>query len=618
MVNIQTVNEIRPRFTAEFDLGPFQPRTEAIADALAWGSELHAGQKRLSGEPYFETHCVWIANFIDHLVHDEAWTIAALLHDSVEDRGGSLEQIKARFPGQLGEDVAYVVDGVTKLSTPREGRSREMETLRKIAMFRDPGVFLVKLADKSHNIMTLQYMNESKRRQKAEEAIRAYGRLAGILNCYVWRRWLEDMAFPYAYPEIFCSVKEKIDRDPRLDTRFINAYLQQLGEIMQRAGIEGSIEVTVNGYWQAWRKLRRMAQVRKTALNTFAGVNDLVSFRMVVDGESTDPCYKLLAGVNRYLGSYLDQDRFDDYIACPQNGYQALQVTAWLPDYGAIEVAICTREMEEENRWGVVYALNNNRPIDIYRTVEILTPTGGVRFVAEGSTVLDAVAAIQQDMLLERISAVKVNNNLARLSDRVSPGDIIEVVTGGHRMIPSEEWLSFCNRSTARLLRSVLVTESLRKAAELGRQQVKMLLSGRGFDSLEDLFTLEHDKIENLLSEMAVASFEDLYAAVGGGAILPEHLNRVMDDIGLTKQEMNMTTVSLVGNQDANRPGILAFLAGLVSNEGGNIMHMVQDTLPEGGFMTRLVVKGLNPEKEESLRQAYARCHVPLASVEVV
>ena len=125
--------------------------------------------------------------FLDNLIGNEAWTIAGLLHDSIEDHGGSLEKIKEKFPGSLGEEIAHLVDGVTKLSNPRDGRSRELETLRKIAMFRDPGVFLVKLADKSHNVMTLEHMPQPKRQQKAMEAIRAYGKLAGILNCYRWR-----------------------------------------------------------------------------------------------------------------------------------------------------------------------------------------------------------------------------------------------------------------------------------------------------------------------------------------------------------------------------------------------------------------------------------------------
>jgi GTP diphosphokinase / guanosine-3',5'-bis(diphosphate) 3'-diphosphatase len=185
---------------------------------MSWGSNLHSGQLRLSGEPYFETHCAWIAEFIDRLVQNEAWTIAALLHDAVEDQDESLGQIQDYFPGLLGKHVAYLVDGVTKMSNPRDGRSRELETLRKIARFRDPGVFLIKLADKSHNIMTLDHMSPQKQHQKASEAIRAYGKLAGILNCYRWRRWLEDMAFPYAEPEAYNFVRGEIDRDPRLGT----------------------------------------------------------------------------------------------------------------------------------------------------------------------------------------------------------------------------------------------------------------------------------------------------------------------------------------------------------------------------------------------------------------
>ena len=152
MVKIEPIYEIRPKLAEEFHPGKFVPRSPAIAEAYRWGKAMHAGQKRLSGEPYFETHCGWVAAFLDRLVANEAWTIAGLLHDSVEDSGESLERIKEKFPGKLGEDVAFIVDGVTKISAPRDGRSREIETLRKLAMFRDPGVFLVKLADKSHNL----------------------------------------------------------------------------------------------------------------------------------------------------------------------------------------------------------------------------------------------------------------------------------------------------------------------------------------------------------------------------------------------------------------------------------------------------------------------------------
>ena len=124
MVSVKKISEIRPRIGTEFDPGVFRPRTAAIAHAYELGRELHGGQLRYSGDSYFETHCVWVGGYIDKLVGNEAWTIAGLLHDTVEDQGETLDRIKAEFPGKLGEEVAFIVDGVTKISNPRDGRSR--------------------------------------------------------------------------------------------------------------------------------------------------------------------------------------------------------------------------------------------------------------------------------------------------------------------------------------------------------------------------------------------------------------------------------------------------------------------------------------------------------------
>lgn len=618
MIKIETVQMIRPNLADEFSPGKFIPHSEAMQKAYQWGKELHSGQKRLSGEPYFETHCTWVAAFLDRLVGNEAWTIAGLLHDAVEDKGGSLEEIKQHFPGPLGEEIAHIVDGVTKLSSPRNGRSRELETLRKIAMFRDPAVFLVKLADKSHNILTLQHMSKYKRIQKATEAIRAYGKLAGILNCYRWRCWLEDMAFPHADAETYKFVREKIDNDPRLDPSFINPMLEQLARVMDRAGVHGEIRISVNGYWQAWQKLRRMARARKSSISDFSALNDLISFRMVIHNKNERDCYLLLADVDRFLGTYLDQDRFDDYIACPQNGYRALQVTAWLPDIGAIEVAIATDEMEGENIWGVVYAIKQNKDISNYRPIEILTPTGGARFLPEGSSVLDAVASIQQEFLLDKISAVKVNDQLARLSDKVKPGDIVEVVTSGSRLVPNPEWLNFANDTTARLLRVVLATESLKKAADLGRQQIKTLLSTKGILSLEDIRALEADKFDNLMEQLGAANLDDLFAAIGGGALQLSEVDQAMTQLGISKEMLNWTTVHIHCDTKFNRPGVLAQLAGLVSDVGGNIMRSVNETTEEGCFNLRLVIKNLNSEKQTKLKTSFETCGIKFDILEIV
>lgn len=618
MVRVDTIHYIRPRMEEDILCQSFVPRTDAIAEAYRWGKIIHAGQKRLSGEPYFETHCAWVASFIDRLVQNEVWTIAALLHDSIEDRGGSLDEIRRHFPGSIGEQVANTVDGVTKLVTSRDGRSGEIETLRKIAMFRDPGVFLVKLADKTHNVMTLQYMPSEKREYKAREAIRAYGKLAGILNCYKWRRWLEDMAFPHGDPSIYPSVKTKIDSDPRLQLNFINQMVRQLGDVMEKEGVNGSVEISVNGYWQAWEKLRRMARMRKTSLDTFADVNDLISFRLIVDSNDIRECYILLSGVNRFLGPYIDQNRFDDYIASPQNGYRALQSTAWLAGLGAIEVAIATREMECENLWGIVYSIQKGKDISEYIPVTILTPTGGVRFVPEGATVLDAVASIQQEFLLDKVSAVKVNDRLSNLYDKVNPGDVVEVVTDGIRLVPSNDWLNYCNPTTARLLRVALATEGLRKAAETGKQRIKSLLSDRGVLDLEDVRALETSKFDQLLGQLICANLEDLYAAVGGGAIQVTDVAYELDQVGISKTTLKWSTILLTGPSGENRPGTLVKLAGIVSKEGGNIIRMLEDTHSDGGFVVRIVAKNLDPMSFNHLIQAYKTSDVKLDTIELV
>jgi len=618
VVRIDTIKEIRPQLSGEFEPGKFVARTEAIAEAYRWGQELHAGQTRLSGEPYFDTHCAWVGAFLDNLVGNEAWTIAGLLHDAVEDSGESLDRIRKKFPGPLGEEIAYIVDGVTKLSNPRDGRSREIETLRKIAMFRDPAVFLVKLADKSHNLMTLQYMKEPKRTQKAVEAIRAYGKLAGIMNCYKWRRWLEDMAFPFAEPDTYAFVKTRIDQDPRLQPSFINPMMQQLGRIMERAGMDGRISMIVNGYWRAWQKLRQLARSRRSSLNSFAAISDIVSFRMILDSNDEKLCYQLLSEVNRYFGPYLEGSQFNDYIANPQNRYRALHTAIWLPRIGMIEIAIATAEMEGENTWGVVYAIQHGKDISSYRPIEILTPSGSARFLPEGSSVLDAVASIQQEFLLDKMSEVHVNGVPACLSDPVHPGDVVEVVTYGPRMSPSEDWLNFANSSTARLLQSAIATDALRRSAEEGRRLVRSVLAPLGILALEDVRALEPDRWDNLLERLACASLEDLYSAVGGGAVRLEDLESALRQVGITREELQWSTVHIAGDARAHRPGILARLAGIVSAYGGNILRSENNTLPEGGFDLRLVVQNIEPSQLHLLEQAYLDSGIEFKIMELV
>jgi (p)ppGpp synthase/HD superfamily hydrolase len=266
----------------------------------------------------------------------------------------------------------------------------------------------------------------------------------------------------------------------------------------------------------------------------------------------------------------------------------------------------------------VVDCIKKGRDTSLYRPVEILTPSGGARLLREGSSVLDAVASIQQEFLLDKISAVKVNGILARLSDDVTPGDVVEVVTSGKRLVPSEDWLNYCNESTARLLRVVLATESLRKFAEQGRQQVKEILAKNGILALEDVQALEVDRLDNLLEQLGCAILEDLFASVGGGAISLDDVSRGLAEVGITYENLRWTTINMIADPDYNRPGVLSRLAGLVSKHGGNILRSVNNTLPDGGFYLRLVIAFLEGEQKAALEKAFRSSELRFRLLEIV
>jgi GTP diphosphokinase / guanosine-3',5'-bis(diphosphate) 3'-diphosphatase len=195
---------------------------------------------------------------------------------------------------------------------------------------------------------------------------------------------------------------------------------------------------------------------------------------------------------------------------------------------------------------------------------------------------------------------------------------VVEVITGSKRLTPTEDWLNYCNRSTARLLQNALATVSLRRAAEEGRQQLKEILSRKGLLSLEDVRALEPDHWDNLLERLACANLEDLYAAVGGNAIRLEELEEALEAIGITKEALGWTSIYLVGSNSAHRPGTLAHLAGIVSTQGGNILRSVNNSLPDGGFELRLVVRYIDHLKQDLLRKAFVESGIELRSLELV
>jgi Guanosine polyphosphate pyrophosphohydrolases/synthetases len=273
--------------------------------------------------------------------------------------------------------------------------------------------------------------------------------------------------------------------------------------------------------------------------------------------------------------------------------------------------------MEGENTWGVIYAVNHNKDISQYRPVQILTPYGGTRFLQEGGTVLDGVAAIQE-FYLDKISKVLVNGEERHLYDTLSPGDVVEVISTGPHLAPKPEWLDHCDVSTARRLRIVLARAALKEASQKGKALIHPLLAKRGILALEDVSALAHNRTEQLLGLMACASLDDLYSAVGGGSISLTQLESALDLVGISRMGLGWITVELSGSNTANRPGGLAYFAGLVSAANGNIIRTVHTTAEDGSFYLRLLLTGITDEGKQMLSEAFAKSRFPLDRVEIV
>ena len=258
--------------------------------------------------------------------------------------------------------------------------------------------------------------------------------------------------------------------------------------------------------------------------------------------------------------------------------------------------------MEGENTWGVVYCIKNNKDISKYNPVQILTPYGGTRFLQEPATVLDGVAAVQE-FYLDKINKVLVNGEERHLYDTLDPGDVMEVITGGSVKVPEPEWLNHCNASTARRLRIVLARVSLKEASKKGKKMSHAVLAERGILDLDDINALEPSRIANLLGMLACANVDDLYAAIGEGSILMREFEDTLDLVGIDSTSRRWTSLLVTGSNKANRPGILASIAGLISKSDFNILRTVNHTFKDGAFQLRMVLPGLTDEQIAHLYQ---------------
>lgn len=522
------------------------PDRERVHDAYQFARDAHEGHMRRSGHPYIE-HPIAAAVTCAELQLDVPAVQAALLHDVMEDCGVTRNELVDAF----GVDVAKLVDGATKLEALQlpsvEGavdRAVQAENLRKmfIAMADDVRVVIVKLADRLHNMRTLDALPHQKQLRISRETMEIYAPLAARLGIWQIRAQLEDLSFKYLEPKAYRRTSELIASRRATRERYLEQLRSELENALEGAGIKAQVNGRVKHLYSIHEKVQKYASQGKS----FDDIYDLLALRVLTD--STADCYHVL-GVVHGLWRPLSGE-FDDYIAAPRpSGYRSLHTTAfWSPTH-AVEVQIRTHEMDREAEYGVavhwIYkerrhnVLNDRDRLswlrqlvewqgelpgaedfletlrtDVFKEqVFVHTPKGEIMALRSGATSLDFAFRIHTDVGCACVGA-KVNGRLVSLSTPLQNGDVVEIVTSRNARGPSRDWLNPA-------LGYVTTQHARTKIRQWFRRQERTENIARGRDELErelKRLGLRLARVENEIIEVTRAkSLEDALALVGAG-----------------------------------------------------------------------------------------------------
>src|SRR6266568_1262458 len=473
-----------------------------VRRAYEIASERHHDQLRSSGEPYL-SHLLEVAHILADMRLDATTLTAALLHDAIEDTEYPVSRIEERF----GADVAHLVEGVTKISrlNMMAPETRQAENVRKmlLAMVNDVRVVLVKLADRLHNMRTLEYLEPPKQLRIARETLDIYAPIAHRLGMGVVRGELEDLAFRYLEPEAFFALQKEISDKESFQKKFLEEVQATIRTKLVEAGIPAELEARVKGFYSVHRKVLR----QETGLEQ---VYDLLAVRVITDSERN--CYAAL-GVVHHIWRPVP-GRFKDYIAMPRpNLYQSLHTTV-LHGTQPFEVQIRTQEMHRLAEEGVAahWKYKSGKP-DAEDDDQRIT---WMRQLIEWSQELQEPGEFAYMVHTEvghQCVGAKVNGQIVSLRHEISSGDVVEILTQkGHH--PSRDWLSFVKSSSAKSkIRHWINEQEREEAREMGKRLLENEARhfGRGLKKIPEADMLK------LAADYGLSKIEDLYAAVGFG-----------------------------------------------------------------------------------------------------
>ena len=523
--------------------------SKLIKKAYEYAKQYHGDQLRKSGEPYI-VHPVQVAYILATLGLDDSTICAALLHDTLEDT----ELNKQDLTGIFGEEIAELVDGVTKLSKLKYASSEEqqVENYRKmfLAMGKDIRVILIKLADRLHNMRTLKYLTRDRQIANANETMELYAPLANRLGMYSLKWELEDLSFKYLYPEEYRELVEGIDRKREERLKFIDMIMDQIKQAVKKEHIEAEITGRAKHLYSIYRKMKRDNI-------TLDQVYDLFALRVIVN--SVKDCYAVLGIVHELYNPM--PGRFKDYISVPKpNMYQSLHTTLIGPKGTPFEVQIRTWDMHRIAEYGIAAHwaykeasfLGNKKanvkveedklswlretlewqkdmqdPDEFLNTLKtelfedevyVFTPKGKIISLAKGSTPIDFAYNIHAE-IGHHMTGAKINSKMMPIITPLKNGDIVEIITSDNTKGPSRDWLKFVKTSTAK--NKILAwfkkndrEENIIKGKDLIEKEIKKI----GMTHAELART---EYIQAALDRYKYNEVEDMYASVGFGAISP-------------------------------------------------------------------------------------------------
>ncbi len=557
------------------DAGPKVDR-DAVERAFVFACERHADQRRASGEDFI-VHPVGVAKICAGMRLDTETLCAALLHDTVEDTTASLEEVKADF----SEEVCTLVDGVTKLTgiTFQSRDDRQAENYRKmmVAMAADIRVILIKLADRLHNMRTIEAMPKNKQQEKAKETLEIFAPLAHRLGIHAIKWELEDLAFATLHPRKYNEIKDLVNQQRTEREGYVARAGDYLGKELEAVGIEAQISGRAKHFYSIYSKMTKKGR-------EFNEIYDLTAMRVRVG--SVKDCYGAI-GVIHSLWKPLP-GRFKDFVAMPKfNMYQALHTTVIGPEGRPLEIQIRTQEMHDTAEYGVaahwMYKDGNGRsedgvewlkhlvdwqkeledPQDFARTLKadlfedevfVFTPKGEVLSLAAGATPLDFAYAVHTDVG-HRCVGAKVNGKIVPLHYELRSGDICEVLTSKKERGPSRDWLSLVKTTRAQSkIRAWFKRERREDSERVGRETLTDSLKRQGLPPQK---ISGSPLLADVIREMGFRKADDFYIALGQSKVSAKVVTqKVMQRLrqGESAVEPTSATAELAQKKETPKP----------------------------------------------------------------